>query len=68
MHRGPVKNKQTGHVPTRRLWSGVSMKVTGKLHVQGVKEDSKCCSEHRLGVGLKETCSVPWMHTASKLY
>lgn len=66
-----MKNKQRGYVPTRGLWSGVSMKMTEKLHAQGIEEDPKgcsCVSEYCLGGGVKDRPSMPWMHKASKLY
>lgn len=41
MYRGHSEEKQVGYVPIRRLWSGVSIRMTEKLHDQGVEEDFK---------------------------
>lgn len=57
----PMKNNQGGNEPTRRLWSGITMKMTEKLHAQGTEEDPKGCSwvsEHYLGAGGKDKCSM----------
>lgn len=61
-----VRNKQAGYLPTQRLWSGVALRMTEKLHAHMIREDYRCCSwvsNHHLGVGV----SMPWMQTSSKL-
>lgn len=70
MYRGHSEEKQVGYVAIRRLWSGVSIRMTEKLHDQGVEEDFKFfprVSKHCLGVGVGDRFSTPWMQKVSTL-